>query len=761
MLFRKMQRDMRQNRAQFISIFLMSFLGVFIYAGINAEWFGLRTTIDRYYQETNLADVWVIGSSFTAADRDRLLIGSAIADVERRLTFDGTALLEGNPLLTLNFIEGEGNRISTSKKISGADFAHDPDGLWLDQNFAEAHNLHIGDQLQLSLSGLIITKEIRGLVINPEYVYAVSGNSDLVPDHQQYGFAFLSEQAFPKMIPMPYNQLLLTIVAEENVSAVEDFIKAELGEKCSVILTRESHGSYQMFDAEIEQHRAMGSVFPIAFLAIAVLTILTTMTRMVNNQRIQIGTLKAIGFKDRQILFHYVSYGLWLSLLGAIAGTLVGPLVLPPIFFDMNKSIYVIPEWKAAIAPSIVIMAVVTVVLCTLAALLPCRAVLKETAAQALRPKAPRTMRQNRMERTVLWHRLGFNAQWNLRDITRHKLRSMMALVGVAGCTMLLVCAFGLSDSIVDMTAWQYEELYRFETKLMLTEDITAEQLQELVDKYQAVPILESYIEIMAGSIRETGALLVSDETELIRYTDVNRRYIDLPDEGVALSYKLAKVLGVDVGDSISWHIFGSDKWVKTKVTAIHRIPIGQGLAMSRSAFEKLSFEMRPTAALTALKVDSTSGTITAAFSIDALVENYQEFTKLMTIMTIVLILGAVVLALVVLYNLGVLSFVERQRELATLKVLGFRTKKIRSLLISQNFWLTGAGVIFGIPAGYLLIGFILGTLPSSMDMMIAVEPLTMIIGAVGTFLVSFLVSLMFSKKVQTLDMVGSLKGVE
>ena len=301
-----MQRDMRQNRAQFISIFLMSFLGVFIYAGINAEWFGLRTTIDRYYQETNLADVWVIGSSFTAADRDRLLIGSAIADVERRLTFDGTALLEGNPLLTLNFIEGEGNRISTSKKISGADFAHDPDGLWLDQNFAEAHNLHIGDQLQLSLSGLIITKEIRGLVINPEYVYAVSGNSDLVPDHQQYGFAFLSEQAFPKMIPMPYNQLLLTIVAEENVSAVEDFIKAELGEKCSVILTRESHGSYQMFDAEIEQHRAMGSVFPIAFLAIAVLTILTTMTRMVNNQRIQIGTLKAIGFKDRKILFHYV-----------------------------------------------------------------------------------------------------------------------------------------------------------------------------------------------------------------------------------------------------------------------------------------------------------------------------------------------------------------------------------------------------------------------------------------------------------------------
>ena len=769
MLFRKMQRDMRQNRAQFISIFLMSFLGVFIYAGINAEWFGMRASVNRYYQETNLADVWVIGNDFTVADRERLRANSdAITDVERRLTFDCTASLEGNPTLTLNFIED--NRISTSKVVAGVDFTHDPDGLWLDRDFAGAHDLQIGDQVQMNLAGLTLTKEIQGLIINPEYVYASAGNADVVPNHRQYGFAFLSEQAFPEMIPMPYNQLLLTIASQEDASTAEDFAAAELGAKCSVILTRASHGSYQMFDAEIEQHRAMGSVFPIAFLAIAVLTILTTMTRMVNNQRIQIGTLKSIGFRDRQILFHYVSYGLWLSLLGAVAGTLIGPLVLPQIFYNMNKSMYVIPEWKAAIAPSIIVMAVVAIVLCTLAALLPCRAVLKETAAQALRPKAPRVMRRNRLEKTALWQRLGFNAQWNLRDITRHKLRSVMALVGVAGCTMLLVCAFGLLDSIEDMTTWQYGEIYRFETKLMLAKDISAEQLQDLVAKYQATPILEGTIEIKVGSIKETGALLVSDDTEMIRHMDANRRYINLPDEGVALSYKMAKTLGVDVGDTITWHIFGSNEWFKTEITAIHRIPLGQGVAMARQGFKALGFgldEMRPTAALTAMKVDGVGASaaaptaIAAALSIDTLVESYQEFTKLMTIMTAVLILGAVVLALVVLYNLGILSFVERQRELATLKVLGFRTRKIRGLLITQNFWLTGVGIIVGVPLGYLLIGFIMGTLPESMDMMVAIEPLTIMISAIGTFLVSFLVSLMFSQKVQTLDMVGSLKGVE
>ncbi|HAW69696.1 MAG TPA: cell division protein FtsX, partial [Firmicutes bacterium] len=604
MLFRKMQRDMRQNRAQFISIFLMSFLGVFIYAGINAEWFGLRTSVNRYYQETNLADVWVIGSDFTTADRDLLRANSAaIADVERRLTVNGTALLEGNPTLTLNFVED--NRISTSKVVAGADFAHDHNGLWLDRDFAEAHNLQIGDQLQMSLAGHTLTKEIRGLTIHPEYVYASTGNADIIPNHQQYGFAFMSEKAFPEMIPMPYNQLLLTTVSREY-GPVEDLIAAELGFKSSVILTRESHSSYQMFDAEIEQHRAMGSVFPIAFLAIAVLTILTTMTRMVNNQRVQIGTLKAIGFRDRRILFHYVSYGLWLSLLGAVSGTLIGPLILPQIFFNLNKSMYVIPEWKAAIAPSIIVMAAVAVVLCTLAAFLPCRAVLKETAAQALRPKAPRALRRNRLEKTALWHKLGFNVQWNLRDIIRNKLRSIMALVGVAGCAMLLVCAFGLLDSIEDMTAWQYGEIYRFETKLMLAEDISAEQLQDLVVKYQATPILESAVEIIAGNIKETGTLLVSDETELIRYMDANRRYINLPDEGAALSYKMAKALGVDVGDTITWHIFGSSEWVNSEITAIHRTPVGQGLAMGRNGFEALGFgfdEMRPTAALTALKV--------------------------------------------------------------------------------------------------------------------------------------------------------------
>lgn len=219
------------------------------------------------------------------------------------------------------------------------------------------------------------------------------------------------------------------------------------------------------FYNEIQQHKAMGSVFPVVFLAIALLTILTTMTRMVNNQRTQIGTLKALGFQKRTILLHYISYGFWLSFAGAVTGAIMGPLTLPRLFYGTMQFTYTLPEWKPSMSPLFFTMALVTVLLCTLTTYWACRSNLRDTPSQTLRPKAPKAMKHGAYENTAFWAGLGFNAQWNLRDILRSKLRSIMAVIGVLGCTALLVCAFGLQDTLSDVVHWQYSDLYRFSTK--------------------------------------------------------------------------------------------------------------------------------------------------------------------------------------------------------------------------------------------------------------------------------------------------------
>lgn len=750
---------MKQNKTQFISIFLMSILGVFIYAGIGSEWFGLQTTVNHYYKETNLANVWIYGSGFSKQDADKVLSVKGVTGVQRRLTIDSIARFDNNPVLTLHFIED--NKISKCLLDEGVEFSPDKDGIWLDSLFAKAKGLAAGDRISFTVQGMTMSKEILGTVLNPEYIYT-SGNNDIVPNHANFGFAYMSYKAFPKAIPIFYTDLLATTDGTSDLK-LEEEINTALDGHYSVFLTRENFGSYAMFHEEIQQHKAMAEVFPLAFLAIAMLTILTTMTRIVNSQRTQIGTLKAMGFKKKRIQFHYISYGLWISLAGAAIGIATGPLTLPYLFYGSLKTAYTLPEWKPAFSTGAVLMAVVSVLACTLATYLACRSVLKDTPAQMLRPKAPKMIRRSLLEKTRLWAKAGFYMQWNLRDISRSKVRSMMTIVGVLGCTALLICAFGLQDSLHDVVTWQYSELNQYETKCSLSEDATNQQITSIKNDTKGEAIMEGAIEIKANGRKKTGELLVTDNVTLIHWEDARRTEIKLPQDSVSISYKMADLLGVEEGDEISWHIFGDERWVKSTIGAIYRNPLSQGITLTKDRFRKLGYTFLPTAIITAQKInnDNDMEGVANVRSLADLTESYKTMTEAMNTMVYILILAAGILAVVVLYNLGILSFTEQQRELATIKVIGFKTKKIRRLLLTQSIFLTAIGIVIGIPCGKWLIGFMISFMGDSFDMMTVVAVPSLIYGILGTFLLSVLVNLMFSNKIRSIDMVSSLKGVE
>jgi putative ABC transport system permease protein len=519
------------------------------------------------------------------------------------------------------------------------------------------------------------------------------------------------------------------------------------------------------FTEEIKEHRAMGQLFPIIFLAVALLTTVTTMARLVNNQRTQIGILKAIGFKRRRILFHYISYGLWISLAGSVLGAMLGPLTLPYLFYIPMKTTYSLPVWQSAIPPTVILMAVFSVVGSVLATYLACRNVLKDTPSESLRPKAPKDIKHSFIDRLKLWKHLDFHTQWNLRDVFRCKGRSIMAIVGVLGCSALLICSFGMQDTFEYVVDWNYKVINRYETKLELNAAVTAEQIEVVQNTYHGDTIQEGSIEIKTNGIKRSGELLITEDTSLIRFVDKNSNRIELPKDQLSISYKLAQLLKIKAGDSVSWHIYGEEKWNTAVVGAIYRTPFTQGITLSRDYYEKEGYPFLPTAVVTNQilseapnnKIDGVS----RVQSKEMLIDSFNKLAQAMNVLIYVLMIAAVILAVVVIYNLGVLAFTERQRELSTLKVIGFQTKKLRSLLLTQNIWLTVVGIIPGIPIGIYILSYIFGFVGEVFDFIIVIHLTSYLYCILGTLLVSSLVNRLFSKRVKKINMVSSLKGIE
>lgn len=754
MLIRKMLRDIIHYKMQFISIFLMSFLGVLIFTGIGSEWKALQKNSEDYYKKTCFADAWIYGNNFSEQDEEKIKSINGITNVERRLTINTIGDFKNNPSIALNFIEK--NEISKCYKVSGESFSLDKDGIWIDDRFAQAHKLKTGDYITVKYNNINITKKILGTIYSPEYVYA-SAEGDLVPNYSNFGFAYLSYKAFPQGIGISYIQMMIKTNRKDS-NKLENEINSALKGNMSVFLTRDNNESYSTLQSEISQHKSMGSIFPAAFLAIALLTILTTMTRIVNNQRIQIGTLKALGFKQRKILMHYISYGFFLSLTGSLLGTIVGPLTLPKLFYPSMSAVYTLPEWKPLISYSFYLMALASVIACTVVTFSACKNILKDTASEGLRPKTIKTAKHSFLEKTKLWSNLNFNIQWNIRDISRSKVRSIMAVIGVLSCTALLICAFGLNDCLNDFMKWQYYDINKFETKLNIEKNASKDEITSAIVKSNGQAIMENEIEIKANGIKKSGNITVTDNVTLMKSTDIKRNYINLPKTGVSMSYKMAQLLNIKKGDEITWHIYGEEGWTKSTVTAIYRTPSVQGITVTKDYFESLHKTFIPTSIITSKKITEKYKGISSVWSKNDLTKSWSDMTQSMNTMVYLLIIAAIILAVVVLYNIGLLSFTEMERELATLKVIGFKSSKIRHIMLIQNIWLSTIGIIIGIPCGRWILNVMVSTMGDTFDMMTILTLKNVLLSSIITLFLSVVVNLMFSKKIKNIDMVISLK---
>lgn len=709
---------------------MLAFLGVYVYAGIGGEVAGIREVRNSYNKETNLGDAWIYGENFTEDDLEAVKGIEGISNAQRRLFLTAVGESEQKPTIYLYFQED--NVISKPKVVKGDAFdPADSKRVWLDKRFADANNLTVGDEYTFDIEGNQLTLEIGGLIYSPEYTYYTNDDA-MMPDFSKVGIAFASYKAIPVDL-IAFTQMIIT-TDRTDVASLEDKVNEVLDGGYSYFITRESVPGVNQLKDEMKQHESMMIIFTIAFVGIAILAIITTMNRLVNNQRTQIGTMKVLGMRRGKILRHYMAYGFWLSAVGAALGVTLGPLTLPKLFIPSMSSGYTLPEWKGGYNISFFLVGVVTVVACTLTTYLSCRKVLAVNPADTLRPAAPKKGKRCIFERLPFWNKLSFSVQYNLRDLSRSKIRCLMGFAGTLSCMALLVCSASMYDSFNNMQDWLYKDIQNFDNRVELKKETTLYDAESLSKELQGEMVMEDAVIVKANNKKKTLTFTAAEGKGLYRITDRNLDIDTLQDSDFAITEKTADALGVKAGDEISWHLIDAEEWKTATVTVINRMPIGAGITTTREVVEKAGYDFIPSYIATDVDEDNIqSDHIKKLFTKSSLLEAWAVTMESMTILIVVLIIVASLLGLLILYNLGLLAYAEREKELATLKVVGFNASKLRKMLLIQNTWLSVLGIIAGTPAGLLMVQYMVDIMGDSFDMTATLSIPSFLLCAGGT----------------------------
>lgn len=756
MLRKKLFRTMGRYKAQFISMVIMIALGVGVFLGFNMEWYTLEKDVDKALTGTGFADFRVISETgFSEEELEAVLALEGVKDAARFLSVQ-TTVTDDADLIALAVTSNPA--VSGVRVLEGAPYDAEARGLWLSDQYAAKNDLRVGDRLSLSWRGLTIEGEILGLIKAGEFLICLPDETQLMPDYSSGGFAYMS----PAMLREVLGAEFYTQINVRSERSKADFVAAAekaLG-RTTVILSKEENVSWAESRGEMEEGKTMGSILPVLFLAIAILTMVTTMHRLTASEKTQIGLLKSLGFRDRRILWHYTSYALAIGVLGTVPGIALGWWLC---WFIMNPGgamgTYIdMADWTLYV-PSFCwfVIAGINVFLTTIG-WLSVKSMLRGTAADALRPYTPRKMKPLLLERTRLWDRLGFSARWNLRDSLRHKSRTGMTLFGIVGCMVLLVGALGMNDTAGAFVRVFFDEATAYENKVNLAADaLTNEEALSLAGELEGDWSALSSVQLGDKAV---ALEIYHVERDLLRFVDGDMNEVTLAEEGVYVCERIARDYGLTPGDELTFSPYGSSESYTARVNGVLR-SMTESIVLTDKAAEKLGFPYAINTVYTTRRDIPARETVSSVQSKKSLLDSFDAFMELMITMIIMLVIAAVILGIVVLYNLGVMSYTERYREMATLKVVGFRDRQIGRILIGQNLWLTVLGVAIGLPAGVGVLQYLITALASEYEMKLTLGPLTWVVSTALTFGVSLIVGWMIARKNRKINMVEALKGVD
>ena len=825
-------REIKRTFTKFLSIFAICALGVAFFAGIRATSPDMKEAGDRLYNTYNLSDISVISTSGLTADNIRDLESiEGIQAVRASLFVDamarGTGEKEKNlrlysmpiklkseyvPLIDL--IPDYGIDTSPEYEMNGVEIVsgrmplNDTETA-LDYTLEGSLVKQLGDEITLTTSGGTVTLRVVGFIRSPMYISMFERGTSSIGNGTSDGFAYASGNAISSLgTKLPVMSLLNTyytradivISGKEGLSAYSDEYEALVNEVTDriedyastqsgtwYIQDRSGNPGYSDYSENTDRIAAVGDVFPLIFFIVAALVCLTTMTRMVEEQRIEMGTMKALGYGGWQIAMKYAVYAMSACISGGVVGAIIGFKLFPYVIMKGYSIMYYLGKLETPYRADIAFMAIAAMAVCTAAATFSaCYASLKEVPATLMRPKAPKAGRRVLLEKIpFIWKKLSFTSKVTVRNLFRYKKRFFMSVIGIAGSGALLVTAFGLNDSIFGIIEKQFGDIWQMDVQAYVYEAMPLADMQELLGKNPAnddfdsvMFCLDSQMECKNGGRSQSGVHLLGVESAGSMAGRINLHNggapVTLDDSGVVVTAKLAETLSIKAGDEINMRTGGEDHLMRVIGVAdnyvYHYVYITA--AYYETVFGKA---MQYNGFMGNLKDGLTDGTMDAMSTqllsdsrmytvrtIGSIYDSVLDSLSILNYVVLVLILGSGMLTFVVMLNLTNINIGERMRELATLRVLGFYDKEMYDYIFRENNALSVIGAFVGLLFGKIMHLFVIRTCEVDMVMFVrSAKPLSYVYAFALTIVFSLIVNLLMRPKVRAIDMVESLKSAE
>lgn len=770
---------MVKTSKRFLSILIIVLLGVGFFAGIRAVSPDMEKTLDSYYDETNTYDI-MITSNYGVSETILNQLEEEY-DIEGTYNFDAITTKKDD-YATKILSYDKNDKLNQPKLIKGK-MPEQENEVVVDNDYKDI--IKIGDEITID-STLVKEKTLKvtGYVESPLYISTERDSTNLLSGTIDYYLYMpieniVSPQKTTAYIKLNTTESRFTKDYEKEIKKEKKKIRQELkdekleGQTWYVLDINSNTGFYQ-YKQDTERIDNVAKVFPLVFFIVAVLICLTTMTRMVEEERSQIGTLKSLGYKDSAIMFKYVLYASLATIIGGMIGVLIGYRLLPDIVFEMYKNMYRIGDIKLSYYSSLTFQGMMIALLCTLGATIyTCRKALKESPANLLRPVAPAPGKRVLLEKIpCIWNRLSFSYKVTVRNVFRYKKRFLMTIIGIAGCTGLILAGFGLKDCIVKMVPHQYEDIFNYQVKITLDKNQTKDTINKIKENKKVKDLLQIQEESITLDNKNTNqsiTLIVpkDDVDGFIKLQDRKTKEKYQLKDGVIVTEKIANLLDLEKGDTLKFT--GTDTYTE-KVSNITENYLFHYIYLPKEEYKGTTYNtiLLKTKNMTekqeknfANELKEIRGVSNITFT-SATRHVFDDTMDSFAYVSLILIISAGALAFVVLYNLSSINISERRRELATIKVLGFYDKEVYQYINRENTILTVIGILLGLGVGNILTMYIIKT--CELDMLMfdpTIAPLSYLYAILITAAFAILVNIILYFSLKKIDMIESLKSVE
>lgn len=808
----------KDNYKRFLSLLCMALLGVGFYAGIQAASPDMIKTLDNFYDENNVYDIEVVSNlGLTKEDVKEL---SKVKNIEKVVgTYSKDVYLNINNKQYVLKLIGLNNKMNNIYIETGR-LPQNDNEIVVEKTLLEDNKLKINDSINIENNNY----KIVGTMISPLYFSNERPSATLGNGKVNY-LIYLNENNIKQDV---YTNVYLTVKAakdeETNSKEYKKNIKKVINniekikkdrelvrydelygdiikqaetynvplDKTTLtipkwyILDRTDNNSYKELINASDNLKQLGNVFPIIFFCIAILVSLISMMRMIEEDRTENGTLKSLGFNNFQITSKYIIYSLLATIIGGFLGIVIGSILIPRVVWNAYKTMFTIPKFICEIDTSSNIIGLLICIICICGtAIFVCIKNLKEVPANLMRPKAPKTGKKIFLEHvTFIWKKLKFSNKITIRNIFRYKTRVLTTIIGIAGCTALILTGFGLRDSIKGIINYQFTNIFKYDKMLMLNDTANQKVLkEELLENSKVKKLVETNVNNIKVSYnneeQEVIMIVPNDKKELrkvINLIDIENEKntnLDLKDNACIISEKTSKLLNIKEGEKITI-IDDSNKKHQIKVDKIVKNYINQYLYLSKMTYENIFGNYKINSYLIKLNDISSKeknnfdeeyiskSEITSIVNNSDMQKTMKDILKSIDSVVAILIVAAAVLAFVVLYNLSNINISERKREIATLKVLGFYPSEVDRYVTRETIILTAIGITLGLLSGSYLCHYIISTCePDYIMFDRRVDTISYILSALITIIFTIIVNIVTHYNLKKINMVSSLKNVE